>query len=319
MFSRRPSASVGPRPLLIDTDTGVDDALALCLAFRSPEVEVVGITTVAGNVEVERCTRNVRALVDRLQIAHPPRIVSGALRPSALPLVTAPEVHGQGGMGTLTPVDAPPVRGSARRAAEFIATTADRFGSALTIVAVGPLTNLAEAYRLAPGAMKHVGRVISMGGAFHVPGNTGPVAEFNYFVDPHAVATVVRQATRLLIVPLDVTEQITLMWTDVARRTVGGDRRWMRRLLRGYMDYHRATEGFHGAFLHDPVAVAEAICPGLLYAEPVNVEIVDRDGPARGMTTEGTIRHVTRGRVWVARGICRPTFFRLFNRIWADA
>jgi inosine-uridine nucleoside N-ribohydrolase len=200
-----------------------------------------------------------------------------------------------------------------------MAEMASRYGPDLVIVAIGPLTNVAEAYRRAPRAMQSVGQVISMGGAFGVPGNTGPVAEFNYFVDPHAVAAVVRQAPRLLIVPLDVTEQITLMWSEVEARTHRRDRRWMRRLLRGYMDYHRSTEGFLGAYLHDPVAVAVAICPGLLRAEPVNVEIVARDGPARGMTTEGTIQRAARGRVQVARGIRRRAFFHLFDRIWAEA
>jgi inosine-uridine nucleoside N-ribohydrolase len=319
MLPRRPPSSLRRRPVLIDTDTGVDDALALCLAFRSPEVEVVGVTTVAGNVEVERCTRNVRALLDRLNIAHPPPIVPGARRPTVLPLVTAPEVHGRGGMGTLTSADAPPVRGSAVRAGEFIATKAARYGRELTIVAIGPLSNLAEAYRLAPRAMRHVGRVISMGGAFNVPGNTGPVAEFNYFVDPHAVATVVRLASHLLIVPLDVTEQITLMWSDVEARTDREDLRWMRRLLRGYMDYHRSTEGFLGAYLHDPVALAEAIAPGLLRAEPVSVEIVARNGPARGLTLEGANRQTARGHVQVARDVRRLAFFRLFDRVWAGA
>lgn len=319
MLSRRPSASLRRRPVLIDSDTGVDDALALCLAFRSPEVEVVGITTVAGNVEVARCTRNVHALLERLQISHPPPVISGAPRPSVLPLVTAPEVHGRGGMGTLTPGNAPPVRGNARRAAEFIVSMAARFGSALTIVAVGPLTNLAEAYRRAPRAMRRVGRVISMGGAFGVPGNTGPVAEFNYFVDPHAVATVVRHASRLLIVPLDVTEQITLLWNEVEHRTERRDRRWMRRLLRGYMDYHRLTEGFFGAYLHDPVAVAEAICPGLLRSEPMDVDIVARDGPARGMTTGESNGRSDRARVCVAREIRARDFVRLFDRVWNDA
>lgn len=319
MLPRRPPASLRRRPILIDTDTGVDDALALCLALRSPEVEVVGITTVAGNVEVDRCTRNVHSLIDRLRIGPPPPIIAGAPRPAVLPLVTAPEVHGRGGMGSLTLAYAPPVRGSARRAAEFIASAAARFGRELTIVAVGPLTNLAEAYRIAPVAMRNVGRLISMGGAFNVPGNTGPVAEFNYFVDPHAVATVLRRASQLLIVPLDVTEQIVLKWSEVERRTARRDRRWMRRLLQGYMDYHRLTEGFHGAYLHDPVAVAEAIRPGLLSSVSIDVDIVVGDGPARGMTSAGTIRRTDRGRIRMAREVRGRTFRGLFERVWGDA
>jgi inosine-uridine nucleoside N-ribohydrolase len=109
------------------------------------------------------------------------------------------------------------------------------------------------------------------------------------------------------------------MWSDVEARTDREDLRWMRRLLRGYMDYHRSTEGFLGAYLHDPVALAEAIAPGLLRAEPVSVEIVARNGPARGLTLEGANRQTARGHVQVARDVRRLAFFRLFDRVWAGA
>ncbi len=304
------------RPVLIDTDTGVDDALAIALALRSDEINVVGITTVAGNVEVSLCTRNVHALMDRLHVVHAPRVVVGASRPSVLPLVTAPEVHGKGGMGALTPATAPAVRGGAARAARFITQMADRHGDDLTIVAIGPLTNLGAAYRLAPAAMRKVGRVISMGGAFHVPGNTGPVAEFNYFVDPHAVAVVLEHARDLLIVPLDVTESLTVLWSEVERRTKTPSARWMRRLVHGYMEYHRLTEGFKGAYLHDPIAVAEAIVPGVITAVNARVEIVSREGPSRGMTSLVAADRASRRSVRVGRSLNRDTFTRLFHRVW---
>jgi purine nucleosidase len=219
-------------------------------------------------------------------------------------------------MGTLTPPSAPPVKAGAAKAAHVMAQKAAKHGTDLTIVAIGPLTNLAAAYRLAPALMRSVGRVISMGGAFHVPGNTGPVAEFNYFVDPHAVETVLSLASDLLIVPLDVTEQLILTWKDAERLTQRPSARWRQRLLRGYMQYHELTEGFLGAYLHDPIAVAEAIQPGILHAEPADVSIVAREGPARGLTSEKAPTSRVRQRTQIARSLDAPAFLELFDRFW---
>lgn len=305
-----------PRPVLIDTDTGVDDALALVLALRSPEIRVVGITTVAGNVEVHRCTRNVHEVIRRLRIVPSPPVVSGASRPLRLSLVTAPEVHGAGGLGTVTAKTAPALRTDPLEAARFVARQAGAYGRRLTIVALGPLTNIAHAFRLFPVQMRSVGRIISMGGAFTVPGNTGPVAEFNYYVDPHAVRQVTMAAQRLLVVPLDVTEQQTLMWDEMVRRTSRPLTRWMRDLLRVYMDYHLATEGFRGAYLHDPIAVAEAIVPGILATRSAAITIATSSGIVRGMTS------VSRGRApfkrhALATEIDASAFRMVFRRVWS--
>lgn len=297
-----------PRPIIIDTDTGVDDALALMLAFRSPELRVLGITTVAGNVEVHRCTRNVREVVGTERPPMPPRIIAGASRPLRLPLVTAPEVHGAGGMGKWTPAKAPYVRGSARDAARFIVEAARQFGRELTIVAIGPLTNIATAVRLDSQAMRSIGRMISMGGAFDVPGNTGPVAEFNYYVDPHAARIVLDAGLPLTILPLDATEQVILLWNELSTLK-GPTGHRLRRLTRGYMDYHLLTEGFRGAFLHDPMAIAEAAIPGLLRTTRQGVGISTSDGPARGMTSWRSIRPID-----VAIGVDHRRFMKLVRQ-----
>lgn len=306
---------MNPRPVVIDTDTGVDDALALLLAMRSPEIRIVGITTVAGNVEVHRCTRNVRELIRRFGRRESVTVVSGAPRPLRLPLVTASEVHGPGGMGNVTPLRAPAMSNDPLEAPRFIASQARRYGRHLTIVAIGPLTNVAIAFRKYPREMRSVGRIISMGGAFHVPGNTGPVSEFNYYVDPHAVQVVLANAARLLILPLDVTEQITLMWSEVVRRPRGKAGRWMRQLVDGYMRYHLTTEGFRGAYLHDPIAVAEAICPGILTSRASSVQIDTGAGMTRGMTTLALARR-RRGSVRVAVAVDAGAFRKLLKRMW---
>lgn len=304
------------RPVLIDTDTGVDDALALIVALRSPEVRITGITTVAGNVEVHRCTRNVREVIRRLGPGEDIPVVSGATRPMRLPLITAPEVHGPGGMGRVTPSRAPAVSSDPSLASRFIARQARLYGRRLTIVAIGPLTNLAVAFRRYPMEMSSVGRIISMGGAFRVPGNTGPVSEFNYVVDPHAVQVVVTEAANLLIVPLDVTEQVTLMWTELVRRSGRRKHRWFRRLVDGYMRYHEATEGFRGAYLHDPIAVAEAIRPGILRSRGSSVKIEIGGGITRGMTTEVPDGRRS-GSVRIATAVDTREFRAMLSRLWS--
>src|SRR3972149_2916080 len=164
-------------PLLIDTDPGIDDALALLLALRSPECSVEAITTVAGNVPVERCTLNALRVLE-------------AVGPRRYP---KPRV-------SLSPLDGP----------DLILDTIDRFPGELVVVAIGPLTNLALALQRDPRRMAQVRRVGVLGGAGGVPGNVTPVAEFNFYVDPEAAAQVLASGLPIELVPLDVTRNASL-------------------------------------------------------------------------------------------------------------
>lgn len=303
------------RPVLIDTDAGVDDALALLLALRSPEIAVHLVTTVAGNVEVERCTRNVKAVIGKMHLQMLPDTVQGASSPMKLPLLTASEVHGPGGLGSLTSrrVSSPDGTHAASRA---IVAMARKYSRKLTIVALGPLTNIAQAVQLDRRAMQGIGQLISMGGAFRVPGNTGPVAEFNYYVDPHAVATVLKSGMNTLIVPLDVTQRVVLTWkqfcTSIAHLPAKR-RNWFHGLLDGYLSYHHSTEGRIAAYMHDPVALAGAIRPGLLTSFSSGVDIETASGPARGMTS---LTSSPRMKVRVATNVDRTAWNTLASRIW---
>ena len=305
-----------PRHVVIDTDAGVDDALAILLALRSPEISVEAVTTVAGNAEVHQCTRNVYAVIERAGSSVRPPVVQGSAAPLRLPLIAAPEVHGAGGLGSLVPrlMKRPARTGTA---AFTIAALARRFGNRLTVVALGPLTNIARAVQKDVRAMRSVGRIVSMGGAFRVPGNTGPVAEFNYFVDPHAADIVVTSGLRLTVVPLDVTQQVMLTWdnlcTSVAKLPARR-RTWFHRLLDGYMEYHALTEGRRSAYLHDPVAMAEAIRPGVLSKVRTGIRVETWNGPARGMTVFATL---PAGKSpFVATGVDHGNWKILSRRIW---
>ncbi|MBI4429626.1 MAG: nucleoside hydrolase [Ignavibacteriales bacterium] len=310
-----------PRPFLLDTDAGVDDALAIILALRSPEISVRAITTVAGNVEVGKCTRNVNYLVDLLQPPRRPEIAQGAAKPLKRALVTAPEVHGKDGLGGVAPQGSPslPV---AKNAVDVILERCALAEKKLTIVALGPLTNLALAWKKKPQVLRKVGKIVSMGGAFRVHGNTGPVAEFNYYVDPDAAHIVLNSGLPVTVIPLDVTEQVVLMRKEVeyrAKRRASTVARFILSGTRHYMQYHRQTEGFSGGYLHDPIAVAAAVWPSIIETKKASVDVETQGELTRGMSVAEFRRHSSQRKptVHLATRIDREIFLRLFHeRLW---
>ncbi|HMH53158.1 MAG TPA: nucleoside hydrolase [Candidatus Acidoferrum sp.] len=269
-------------PTLIDTDPGIDDALALLLAWNSPELAVEAITTVAGNVPLATATRNLDRLLALRRPSPPPRVGEGAAGPLARELNTAERYHGADGMGDLTdwPAVDSPASGEARpRAADLIVETAARLGASLTVVALGPLTNLALALAADPSRVASVGRVVVMGGAVDDRGNVTPTAEFNMNVDPEAAARVFEAGLSLDLVPLDATRQARLtrsQLADALRRTPGAiaDR------IAAFTARALSADDPLGMALHDPLAVGVAIDPTLVEWEPVRVAI-DRDGATR--------------------------------------
>ncbi len=310
--------SVGTtRHLLIDTDTGVDDALAILYALRSPGVDVVAITTVAGNVEVDKCTRNVGVILEFAGTASRPVIAQGAHKPLELGLVTAPEVHGRDGLGNTQPSVGRRRKRMKVDAVECIRSCCARYGDDLTIVALGPLTNIALAWKRYPRELAKIRRVVSMGGAFDVPGNTGPVAEFNYFVDPHAARVVLDSGLPVTVVPLDLTERVVL--TKAELRRLASVRRhrvlsFITKFTAHYMRYHRQTLGFEGAYLHDPMAVAIAVEPSLAEYVPGRI-IVESEGRwTRGLTEADRRSATKRTRTNIASAIDRGRFIRQFYR-----
>ena len=311
-----------PKPILIDTDTGVDDALALILALRSPELSVKAITTVAGNIEVHKCTCNVHRVLDLLQIQDRPVVAQGAKHPLRRPLFIASEVHGSDGLGGVSK-SLPPVKPyKTGNGVGTILEFCDRYGSKASIVAIGPLTNLALALKSDARIMRKVGRIITMGGAFRVPGNTGPVAEFNYFVDPEAAHAVLNSGIPVTVIPLDVTHQVVLMRKEMeyrAARRASNVAMTVLKMTRDYMRYHLATQGFNGGYLHDPMAVAVAVDPGLVRTRATYVDVETKGEFTRGMTVTDfkTARSGRRGRVNVALTVDRDRFLRLFHeRLW---
>ena len=274
---------MGRRRVLLDVDTGVDDALGIMLAVRSPELEVLGITTVSGNVPVARCTGNTLLVLEILGASAIP-VVSGAAVPLAGKPLTAAEVHGADGLGDVTARYPAPSRQASEGAAEFQLETIRRFRGELTLIATGPLTNLAMAIRRDREAMRRLSGLTVMGGAIRVPGNVGPTTEFNFAADPEAAGIVLGAGLPLTLVPLDATEQVVLSRETVDEASRAGKlQAFIREMTALTMAFHRDHESFDGMFLHDPLAVGIVADPSLVRGQPMAVAIERRGRLTAGM------------------------------------
>lgn len=287
--------------LVIDTDPGVDDALALLLAWGWPGARVEALTVVAGNVPLTDGLRNVFRLLALRRPEPVPPVAAGAEHPLARPLRTARHYHGRDGLGDLD--DWPPAAGHPIQAsaAEVLAARARSDGAGLTVVALGPLTNLALALEADPTAIGAVGRLVVMGGAVDVPGNVTPTAEFNFHVDPEAAGRVLGAGLRLDLVPLDATRLATVerraFEAALARRPGPVADRVARFTARAF-----AHEGGR-LTLHDPLAVAAALDETLVDWEPARI-VVGPDGETRRAEGPPNCRF--------ARGLDPARFLALF-------
>jgi purine nucleosidase len=306
-------------PLILDVDTGIDDSLALLYAAGSPEAELVAVTCVGGNVDarqVERNTRSVLELAGRTDV----EVALGRERPLVRPTETTPETHGPQGLGhaELPPPSRPL---SDREAADLFVEETHRRPGEITLVTCGPLTNLAVALLRDPALPRLLKGWVLMGGAYRHPGNTAPTTEWNIHCDPDAAKiafsawgeSALHHGHRLPVaLGLDVTEKAKVTPDHVvalaraagstpddsivlargedpmhATRSVASNPivRYIADALRFYMEFHARYDGFYGAFIHDPLAVAAALDPGLITTRALTVD-VELDGT---LTTGETV------------------------------
>ena len=277
---------MSPRKIIIDTDPGQDDAVAILLALASPEeIEILGIVAVAGNVPLPLTAKNARIVCELAR--HPEvRVFAGCDRPMTRDLVTAEYVHGKTGLdGPVLPEPAMPLQDG--HGVDFIVDTLRREpAGSVTLCPLGPLTNVATAFERAPDIVARVREIVLMGGAYFEVGNVTPAAEFNIYVDPEAAEIVFRSGVPLTVMPLDVTHKALTTAPHIQGfRDMGtpvGD------AVAAWTDFFERfdKEKYHapGAPLHDPCVIAYLLQPGLFSGRHINVEIETEGRHTTGMT-----------------------------------
>ncbi|MEQ6901302.1 nucleoside hydrolase [Nocardioides sp. YIM 152588] len=288
----------GRQRLILDVDTGIDDSLALLYAAAHPDVDLVAVTTCAGNVDVDQVVRNTLGVLELAGAGHV-EVARGAAGPIARRLETTPETHGPTGTGhaVLTPSGS----ASKRTAVELLVEEARRTPGEITLVTAGPLTNLAAAVLAEPDLPLLLRDVFVMGGTFSQAGNVHPRVEWNIHVDPEAARTVLHQwsaagargAVPITMMGLDVTETSIIRAPDLlaVARAAGLDPAggtdaevmatpfgspvldFVRDALRFYFEFHDLYDGFYGAHVHDPFVVGAALDPTLVGSLPTVVDV----------------------------------------------
>ncbi len=302
--------------LIIDTDPGIDDAMAIFFAAAHPGLELLGLTTVFGNVPVATATQNALFLAEMAGLAIP--VAEGAAVPMVQPLAPHPDfVHGVEGFGDLPPVR-PVGRAEPRPAARYLCETAAAHPGEVTICAVGPLTNLAAALALDPGIAGNVARVVVMGGAVACPGNVNADAEANIWNDPHAAAAVLSAGWPVTLVGLDVTARVNCTpadFTALARTApvIGG---FLDRAVQFYFRFHRERHGLEGCHMHDPTALIKITDPGLFDVREAPVAVT-LEGAAAGRTRFGAAGPAVRVCIGVDAAEVRERFLAVTGK--ADA
>ncbi|MEL7092668.1 MAG: nucleoside hydrolase [Pseudomonadota bacterium] len=277
---------MAPRKIIIDTDPGQDDAVAILLALASPdELDVLGITAVAGNVPLALTARNARIICELAGRTDIP-VYAGCDRPLGRELVTAEHVHGKTGLdGPDLPAPTMPLADG--HAVSFIIDTLRRAPpGSVTLCPLGPLTNIATALQEAPDIAERIGQIVLMGGAYFEVGNITPAAEFNIYVDPQAADIVFKSGVDIVVMPLDVTHKalVTQPRNDAFRALGTPVGVAVAEMTDFFERFDKEKYGSSGAPLHDPCVTAYLLAPDLFSGRYINVEIETKSELTMGMT-----------------------------------
>ncbi|AOH53061.1 nucleoside hydrolase [Peribacillus muralis] len=275
------------KSIIFDVDTGIDDALAMAYALHSPELEILGFTTCFGNVAVEDATRNTLAVLEKLDRHIPVFSGAGQTLNRGEKKKYPKHVHGEDGLGNTLDFEwAPTLQASQGHAVDFIIEQVKSRPDEITIIAVGPLTNIALAIKKDPEIMSLVKEVIIMGGAVKVPGNVNPYAEANIISDPDAADLVLSSGVPVTLVGLDVTMQTCLPKSKLDEWSATGKEsaQFLAEMTNYYMKaYDSSHPGLGGCALHDPLAVGVAIDSDFVSTESMNIKVVT-EGEETGRT-----------------------------------
>lgn len=258
--------------LIIDTDPGHDDALALLLILLSQRFDVLAITTVAGNSTIENVTRNARAIAELIGLEMP--IFSGQARPIKRELVTA-VVHGASGLAGFDTSNTPLLLTG--DASQKIQELVRQNPGEVTVLALGPLSNVARALQSDPQLQGLTKQLVMMGGAIAVPGNKSRVAEFNFFVDPEAAQIVMQSNIPKVLVPLDVCNDITLQVSDFQKIGNSDFRNSLMAMMQHFQEGLRVDESVKGLLVYDALAAYYLLCPEAFVLQPMDI-VVEASG-----------------------------------------
>ncbi|SNS54109.1 pyrimidine-specific ribonucleoside hydrolase [Anaerovirgula multivorans] len=302
-------------PVIIDTDPGIDDAVAIFLAFSQEKIlDVRGITTIAGNVNVDRTTRNALDLVGH--IGKNAKIAKGAPKPLLRSLKTAEEVHGKTGLGPVVLKESK-LKFYEKKAWDLIHEEAEAWDGELEIIALGPLTNIAITLIKYPDIKKKIKKVTLMGGACFL-GNVTPSAEFNIYVDPEAADIVFQSGIPITMVGLDATHQALLYEEDIenltSRKNVISET--LKIILKENLAFQKKVAGLEAAIMHDAVAVAAVIDPTIIQKKHYYVA-VEKEGFFTYGKTVVDLNKVTKNspNVEVALGVDRLRFIDMLKEM----
>lgn len=294
--------------LIIDTDPGIDDAMAIFYAHAAPEIDLIGLTTVFGNVTSNMATRNALRLVEKMGVDIP--VSQGVEKPWHVPFEPSLWVHGSEGFGDI-PAQTPQGRKIDETAPEYLVRLAQEHRGELVIAPIGPLTNIAEAIKLDPEFIHNVKDLAIMGGAVFVDGNITKYAEANIYHDPHAADFVLSSGAPITLIGLDVTLQTLCTpedFTHIAAQSpiLGG---FLQDMSHFYIQFYRENEGLDGCGLHDPVALIAATHPHLFTLQDLPISVTT-EGDAIGQTFVSS--NSTQAKIKVCTDVSTQTVVDLF-------
>ena len=302
-----------PKRILIDTDPGIDDSLAIMLALASPELALEGLSVVHGNCSVEQAAINGLSILELAGAGHIP-LAKGCGLPLVQPSLLAVETHGDTGLG-YAKLPAPQSKPVGQHGCDFLIDQILSNPGEMTVVAIGPLTNVALAIRREPRIVSLLKELIIMGGAIRHEGNQTALAEFNTYVDPHAAHIVYHAGIPTTLVPLDVTYQCVLTKPDVDRllRIDSPMMRFIADATRFYMEFHDEYQSIEGCVINDPLALALTFAPELCDYQELYVDVDIFSSVSLGKTFADFYKFTKKpANMRVALGVRNKDFIEMF-------
>lgn len=299
--------------IILDTDPGIDDSLAILLALASPEISLEGLSVVHGNSSTQQGTINALSVLELAKASYIP-VYQGCDLPLVQPSLLAPETHGEQGIG-YAKLSAPLGQPKVQKGSDYLIEKIMSSPGEITLVCIGPLTNLALAIRQEPCIVENVKEVFIMGGAIRHEGNTTPLAEFNTYVDPHAAHIVFHSGMPITLTPLDVTYQCIFLKDDLNRllKIESPITKFISAATRFYMEFHDEYQKIDGCVINDPLTLALTFMPELCDYQDLYVDVDLSGGVSMGNTFADFYKMTKKSaNMKVALGVRPRDFMELF-------